>query len=176
MDRFRSIRRSAALGVVTCTAVLLVACAPQQPDGAADVQIPLSDGLKEVTAEPILAAQPAGVTRSASIDEPADNGAFSPFNTAIRTFSAPSEQAAAAAAGDLLTQALADGWTGSGLEDPGGGGVPTAVLTKGAFVLEISYTTEVYKQNWPNDDDGFEVRMTLSDEPSTSEIPADGQA
>ena len=27
-----------------------------------------------------------------------------------------------------------------------------------------------------SDDDGFEVRMTLSDEPSTSEIPADGQA
>jgi len=48
------------------------------------------------------------------------------------------------------------------------------VLTKGSLVLEISYTTDVYKQNWSSDDDGFEVRMVVTDEPTTTEIPADG--
>jgi hypothetical protein len=174
MGKRSSARRVTAFMFAASLAVMLAACTPEGPDGNADVPVPLSSGLPEVTGQTILGVAPTGVTPTGSFDEPAD-GFFVPFNAASRTFSAPTEAAAAAAAAQLRTAALADGWTGTGFEDPGGtGGVPTAVLTKGSLVLEISYTTDVYKQNWSSDDDGFEVRMVVTDEPTTTEIPADG--
>lgn len=166
-------RRVTAFMFAASLAVMLAACTPEGPDGNADVPVPLSSGLPEVTGQTILGVAPTGVTPTGSFDEPADGGVVR-FNAATRTFSAPTEAAAAAAAAQLRTAALADGWTGTGFEDPGNGGVPTAVLTKGSLVLEIWYTTDVYKQNWSSDDDEISVGMVVTDEPTTTEIPADG--
>lgn len=173
MSRFGPVGRAATFGVAVFFALMLVACGPQGPDGSADVVEPPSKGLEAVTAQQILKTRPTGVTPGASYEEPADGGVVR-FNAATRTFAAATEAAAAAAAGQLRRRALDDGWTGGGFEDPGGGGVPTATLTKRSLVLEISYTTESYKLNWPSDGDGLEVRMVLTDEPTTSEVPRDG--
>lgn len=173
MERQGSARRMPVVALAASIGVLLVACSPQATDGNADVPVSPASGLVAVTDQAILDAAPAGVTPTGTFDEPADGGVVR-FNAATRTFSAPTEAAAEAAAGHLLTDALADGWAVTEISPGGTGGVPTAVLTKGSLVLEISHTTEAYKQNWPSDDDGFEVRMVVTDEPTTTEIPVDG--
>jgi hypothetical protein len=166
-------RRAAVFLLAASIGATLAACSPQGPDGNADVPVPPSSDLPAVTDQAVLDVTPVGVTPTESFDQPAD-GAIVRFNSATRNFSAPTEAAAAAAANQLRTAALADGWTGTGFEDPGGiGGVPTAVLAKGSLVLEISYTTASYQQNWQFDDDGFRVSMVVTNEPTTTEIPTD---
>jgi len=168
------VRRAAVFGALAAVVVTVSACVPAEPDGSADVVESPAKGLEAVVAEQILDATPAGVTPDGSQEDAADGGVVR-FNAATRTFAATSEAAAEGAAEHLRSEALADGWAGGGFEDPFGvGGVPTATLTKGSLVLDISFTTEAYQQNWPSDDDGFEVRVVLTDEPTTSEIPVDG--
>lgn len=163
---------SVVAGVILLSGALTACSEPSGGDGSADVLEDPAAGLAVVTAESILAATPPDVIPKESFDEPSDGG-VARFNMATRTFSAPSEATAATAAARLHDDAIADGWSSTQPEDPDGGGVVTTVLTKGSLVLEISYTTDDYRQMWSDDDDGYEVRVVVTDMPTTDEIPPD---
>jgi hypothetical protein len=174
MKQSSHVRRAAVCALVLSTVLGLAACSAPGTDGSVDVPEAPDKGLEAVTAEGILTEAPAELTPKESFEEPADGG-VARFNTATRTFSAVSEAAAAAAAEELRQAALGDGWTGGVFEDPDAGGVPAVTLTKGSLVLDISYTTDLYIQSWPDDEGGYEVRMVLTDEPTTDVVPTDGE-
>jgi hypothetical protein len=145
---------AAALGLI------LVACSPPdtntgEPPGE---KLAPDAPLEAIQNETIDEARPAGVVFGQSFEERAD-GVQVRFNTQRWDYVAPNEAALIAAANELRSQAVADGWTVlEDYVDPGRSGIFTATLTKGAMRLTLRYVTVAGFDIDP--DDVNELRLT----------------
>lgn len=122
---------------------------------------PVDAPMAQLREEPILSIEPAGVVAEPAVELPAD-GQLVYTNGISRRFLADSDEALAQAAQETYDAAIAGGWSGEPLSDPGSSGVYGTTLEKGELYLDISYPTSASFDLLDSDEDVLALTTVVS--------------